>query len=60
MTAAPSPDDMTVLVALSRREIDALIEVGQFEIDETPDDFWSDETRHDLHTALVKLKAAAV
>lgn len=53
----PLPLADETLVSLSGREIDALIEVATFEIDEVPDDFWNPDTRHDLWTALVKLKA---
>lgn len=59
MTAEPHPDDMTVLVGLTMREIDALVTVGDFELTDVPDDFWDDRTRADLARAVEKLRSVA-
>lgn len=56
--STPLPDDPTILVALTSREIATLIAVCRFELDDTPDDFWNDDLRHDMHTAVEKLQAA--
>lgn len=55
----PLTDDPTVLVALTVSELDALIIVLDFELVETPDDFWHDETRAALSRALEKFRTAA-
>lgn len=49
---------IVAVVDLTDREIAALIEVSEFELNDVPDDFWSDATRAALASSLAKLQAS--